>query len=590
MFGTINLRFKIILFVAIYVIVICVIGNMFMFLQLSRSILNKEEELDRTRMYAIRTQIEQNIANVHILAAICATDASVLNLGFHRSWDEQQLILNSIGVQERMNTFLRTSPVGLFIDKMLLFNEHGLFVQAQGRQVGSFGDPQSIMALPLYDKFIEENLLQVSTFGSSISDENERDTFILLYRIRGSLYTNAEMYLYIEAGIDMITKILSSYGIMPGVFAQIQETGMVMLRNAIHLSTPDDEKIQIGVEYPSQFRSKGRNYRIDRIPFDDGLLVLYNHSDITGIVFNDRGTFYIVLTTIFLSLCAATGLWLFMSASFTWPIRSLINRINKISKENDFSRDLGIEKSRDELGLIGKAVNEMSDSIASYLAKINEQYEQQKTIEIALLQTQINPHFLYNTLDAIQWTARIQKNSGIADTISRLINLLREIMGQANSNETHKIPLAKELRILENYTEIMLLRYMGCFEVENRIPKVFLDCLVPRLILQPVVENAIIHGIIPSGKFGIITISALSQSEFLDITIEDSGVGMTQEQLSSIKTTRRRNGYKTPSLNNIGIENVEKRLQIHYGKSCGLFFESEPGKYTRAIMRIRIER
>ena len=585
-----NLKFKIILFVAVYVIVICIIGNMFLFLQLHKSALGKEEGLDRARMDAIRTQIDQNIANVYILAVICATDSSVLNLGSHRNWDERQVILSSIGVQDRMNNFLRTSPIASFIDKMILFNEYGLFVQAQGRQVGSFQDPQSIMAMPLYSKFIEENMMQVSAFGPSISGENEHDTFILLYRIRGSLHTGTEMYLYIEAGIDMITKVLSGYGIMPGVFAQIPETGMVMLRNASRLSILEDERIKFGMEYPSQFRSRGRNYRIDMMPLENNSIVLYNRSDITGIVFYDRNTLYIVLITIFLSICAAAGLWLFMSVSFTWPIRSLINRIRKISKENDFSRDLEIEKSRDELGLIGKAINEMSENIASHLAKIDEQYQQQKNIEIALLQTQINPHFLYNTLDSIQWTARIKKTPGIADIISRLINLLREIMGQANSNETHKIPLAKELRILENYTEIMSLRFMGCFEVESRIPEVFLDCLVPRLILQPIVENAIIHGIIPSGKFGIIAISVLSQPEFLDIIIEDSGVGMRQEQLSGIKTMRRRNGYKTPSLNNIGIENVEKRLQMHYGKSCGLFFESEPGKYTRAIIRIRIER
>jgi len=163
-------------------------------------------------------------------------------------------------------------------------------------------------------------------------------------------------------------------------------------------------------------------------------------------------------------------------------------------------------------------------------------------------------------------------------------------MGQANMDETHKIPLSRELGILENYTEIMSMRYMGCFEVENKIPEMFFDCLVPRLVLQPIIENAIIHGIIPSGKFGIITINAVANDNFLDIIVEDSGVGMSREQLSGIKTIRRKNGHKTPSLNNIGIENVENRLQIHYGKSCGLFFESELGKYTKVTIRATIER
>ncbi|MCL2412194.1 MAG: histidine kinase, partial [Treponema sp.] len=301
-------------------------------------------------------------------------------------------------------------------------------------------------------------------------------------------------------------------------------------------------------------------------------------------------TFYIILATVFLSLLTAAGLGLLMSASFSKPIHTLIGKIQKISEKNDFSRDPEIEKRGDEIGRIGKAVNEMSGSIASYLKKIEEQYQKQKNTEFVLLQTQINPHFLYNTLDSIQWMAKIQNNKPIANIVNRLINLLRGIIGNAKTGEIHRITLAEELLLLEDYTEIMSMRFMGKLEVVNKIPEDFFDCHIPQLTLQPLVENAILHGIVPSGRFGTITLNAAaSGKDFLDITIEDTGVGLTPERIANIKTATQKNRQGDPSLNNIGIANVENRIKMRYGESCGLFFESKPGEYTKVTVRIMME-
>jgi two-component system sensor histidine kinase YesM len=127
---------------------------------------------------------------------------------------------------------------------------------------------------------------------------------------------------------------------------------------------------------------------------------------------------------------------------------------------------------------------------------------------------------------------------------------------------------------------------MGSFEMVNRIPEAFLDCGIPRLTLQPLVENAILHGIEPSGRFGVITLSAAEEGEYLDITVEDNGAGMSGEQLERIKTRNQAKKRGSPSLNNIGIANVDERLKLLYDESCGLFFESRQGEYTRVTVRI----
>jgi two-component system sensor histidine kinase YesM len=117
-----------------------------------------------------------------------------------------------------------------------------------------------------------------------------------------------------------------------------------------------------------------------------------------------------------------------------------------------------------------------------------------------------------------------------------------------------------------------------------------LDCQIPRLTLQPLVENAIIHGLSPSEKFGSITLNAACYNGFLDITVEDNGIGMNPQQLELIKTMEKEKNRDNPSFNNIGIPNVESRLKLLYGDSCGLSFESQPGKYTKVTVKILMER
>jgi two-component system sensor histidine kinase YesM len=224
---------------------------------------------------------------------------------------------------------------------------------------------------------------------------------------------------------------------------------------------------------------------------------------------------------------------------------------------------------------------------------MEKQYQEQKNAEIALLQTQINPHFIYNTLDSIQWMAKIQNNPSIVDITRRLTNLLRNSAAGMNADGSYaKITLEEELLLLDDYAEIMLVRFMGSFEVVYHIDDSALHCLIPRLTLQPHVENANRHGIQP-GKFGVITVSAFCENAYLTIIVEDNGAGISEEQLETLKThkaQRRRDKKSSSSLNSIGVANVDERLKLLYGESCGLFFESRLGEYTKVKVKIAEER
>ena len=162
---------------------------------------------------------------------------------------------------------------------------------------------------------------------------------------------------------------------------------------------------------------------------------------------------YTVAAVLALSLLLAVCLAVLTSAYFSRPVSRLSARLRRIAA-NDFSFDPEIEKPQDELGQIGRTVNEMSMSIQHLLHETEEMYTQRRNIEIALLQSQVNPHFLYNTLDSIRWMAVIQKNPGIASITHSLSNLLKNIA----KGTQDKITLAEELGLLQDYIAIQAVR------------------------------------------------------------------------------------------------------------------------------------
>jgi two-component system sensor histidine kinase YesM len=595
MFKNRSLQFKISFSVVSYIILIGIIGNVFLFVYLQNIVFEKAEQLDRASVKTVCIQIEKNFQNMFSLAVVCTTEPQILQILSRKNRTGRELILDSLDIQNQINAFLQSSPVGSFINKLILFNGQGIFVQAQSRLTGELLDQDRIYRQPLFTRFMADNLPWISGFGRSISTMSGRDCYILLFRVTRSYRNSPEAFLYLETGIDMVTNILQDYQVPSGVFVHIPDTGEVILQGQPQLIRADNlGYVPANAEFPYRFRQEGRSYRLDRMPLENGQLVIYNQVDVTNLAVDDMRILYTVLTTVIMSLLAAVGLALALSMFFTRPIHALISRIRKITMENDFSYDPEIEKRGDEIGKIGQAINEMSGSIGRFLVETKEQYRQQKNTEIALLQTQINPHFLYNTLDSIQWMAKIQNNHAIADIIHRFTSLLRNTIVRTDSMAINgsgmKTTLAEELRIVEDYTELMSLRFMGIFEVINNIPETFFDCLIPKFTLQPLVENAIIHGIKPSERFGTITLNASGEKGLLDITVEDSGLGMNQEQIEFIKKTGKGKKRDNPSLNNIGIVNVETRLKLLYGDSCGLFYESQPGEYTKVTVRIMMER
>ena len=268
----------------------------------------------------------------------------------------------------------------------------------------------------------------------------------------------------------------------------------------------------------------------------------------------------------------------------TPPITALQNRITKISS-GDFSFDPAIEWNN-ELGDIGRGINSMSASVTALMDHRLEDEKQKQDLEYRMLQNQINPHFIYNTLNSIKWMATIQHAPGIAEMVTALSRLLKSV---SKSNE-RLVPLYEEFALLNDYFTIQQYRYGGTITLDVSYiedEKLNHSCLIPRFTLQPLVENAIFHGIEPKGSAGEVTLRVERDTANGDVLIRltDDGIGMTAEQAA--KALQEPGPEEAAAkYRHVGVWNVHKRLQYSFGEAYGLSIESEPGVGTTVTVRL----
>lgn len=282
--------------------------------------------------------------------------------------------------------------------------------------------------------------------------------------------------------------------------------------------------------------------------------------------------------------CITIGLILsvLFSRQLGAPIKRLTGRLKQIS-HGDFSRDISIETD-DEIGMIGKQINHMSGHISELLDTRVQSEKEKKDLEIKMLQAQINPHFLYNTLDSIKWIATIQKNSGIVQVVTALSSLLKNMAKGFNE----KVTLRQELDFLNNYVTIEKIRYIELFDVEIDVESESLyDAKIIKLTLQPLVENAIFSGIEPSGRSGLIKIHAYTKNGILYVSVTDNGIGISPENIEKLLTDTSR--VTKSNMSGIGLPNVDRRLKLVYGEDFGVKIDSVLDEYTTITVSLPLE-
>lgn len=322
-------------------------------------------------------------------------------------------------------------------------------------------------------------------------------------------------------------------------------------------------------------------------------LVVYQQSDKSGLTLikvipmnsidqQKRNLKNTTLLLLFGTVCIAYLFSLFMTWNFARPIKDLIVNVKRIAR-GDFDQPLS-QHAHDELGALSKHIQEMAAQIQVHIEdKLQEQEERRKS-EIKMLQSQINPHFLYNTLSSIKWMASMQKADGIEEMAGSLGRLLHSAVGDLRE----KTPLSEELKMIDEYINIQRIRYKGKVKFEKQVAsEELLDCPVLRFTLQPLVENAIFHGIEPKKGIGTIKILIERTDANLIIRVWDNGVGMEQEKIEEI--VRSINHKPGDQRRSIGLLNVFNRIRLVYGADYGLDIASEVGMFTQVTISLPLE-
>lgn len=292
-----------------------------------------------------------------------------------------------------------------------------------------------------------------------------------------------------------------------------------------------------------------------------------------------RENLFIRNFTVFLAavlLIIAVYLAILFTQKVAEPVKLLRTSMQEVEKGN---LDVHINiRSMNEINELAASFNHMVEKIQGLMTNISEAEKKKQQAELNVLQAQINPHFLYNTLDSLRWLAKIRNVDEISEIISALENLLRASIGKTDQ----MIAIGRELENVKNYIAIQLFRYGNSFSVDFNVNPKVLEYLTPRLILQPIVENAIYHGIEGLAQ-GEIRIDIDSEDESVTMEVIDNGPGIDDKLAQLIMEGKVDSNQRFSGL---GIKNVDERIKLNYGPAYGLKIMKQETGGTKVIIRI----
>lgn len=260
-------------------------------------------------------------------------------------------------------------------------------------------------------------------------------------------------------------------------------------------------------------------------------------------------------------------------------IKNITNAMNRV-QNGDFKTIICEDKEIDEITLISKSFNNMCKQLDDHIKKVYVSEIKQKNAEMVAFQSQINPHFLYNTLESIRMKAIADGNKEIGKMLYNLAFLFRNMIKGKS-----KISLAQEIGYIKMYLQLFKFRYNDKFDYSINIQHDIEENEIIKFTIQPVIENFLVHGINLDVDDNLITINAKKVNNVIKITIQDNGTGINDEKIELIN----KNIKSHKDINSIGLVNVNERIKYQYGDEFGLFVENCETKGTKVTITIPIK-
>ena len=523
---------------------------------MNREVYNEASSVVREQIDGAVKEVNDEIFSIIDATSWICSESSVADAFEYASLEERGAPVAVLEAQQRIEAYMAASSASSYLNKIVVFSPDGkLFFERAGWRSGTLADVDMITAMPEFQSLSFPPGVVVSIgLGQTLNNPKE-----LCIRAFGRV-RNADAYVYAEFSADLFTPLVE---VFDDIYI-VSEYGAYPQSIPGHLLSSSYSQ----TVYPLEIDGCSAIQFQERMP-----LSLISSSGLA--------VFFLVIVASILLFVVISVL---LSRYLTKASSKLVSHIEYLMDTKDFGyTDKSIEAGDKELAQIGHAVNAMSVSISSLLKSNEKLFEDKKRMEIDMLQMQVNPHFLYNTLESMHYLAEVQRNDGIARMSRGLSTLLRN-MAKGSSD---KIPLSEELSLLRDYDDIQQVRYMGMYEIVYDVPESLMDYCVQKFTLQPLVENSIFHGIEPTGRFGMITIAAELVDSSLVLSVADDGIGMTEEEMENIFRERK---HSKTDMTGVGVRNINERIKLIYGNEYGLSFESAKGNGTKVIVCIKAER
>lgn len=283
-------------------------------------------------------------------------------------------------------------------------------------------------------------------------------------------------------------------------------------------------------------------------------------------------------------LALSTAGSLVFAKLFARPLR-LLRQLMKRAESGDLKAYWTYGSIRD-IDELGNSYNQMLNRLEETIKQVKREESLKKEAEIEALQYQLNPHFLYNTLNTIKWVAKIHKTPQIAEAVSALVRLLQASLGKKGDF----ISLKEEVGLVRDYMAIQAFRYGDDVAVRYEIDPLAELCLVPKMMLQPLVENALVHGLEQRADNGEIMIRAWLDRDMLLCEVSDNGKGMEMEKAAAEGQARSRSESSKERLSGIGLSNIRERIKLYYGPDYNMHVISKPRAGTTIRLLLPIHR
>lgn len=568
-----GIRTKIMLYTVLCVVAVGLGSSLYLYQYMQRIISDKMTQIDDLNAGTIAAQLDDSLEKVHTLQVYCGNSFPIIN-ALSRAPGSPGAVHAALTAQTTINSYLRTSSIDGRVNRLVIFNRSGVCISAVTRYPGELRDLPNLLSSEQFHVWEGRGSPGFSQLYPSLTPYGE-DCFALFVPVYSRTSNRQVGCVYIELSPTLITDVLRPYNGLNLFFVQTPAGDRLTTAGAVPLV----ESLPLHAGQGDGFEYDGAAYTLQSHPLQTEGLTLFSCINQTQLQATNHNILFSAVTVIVMIVSIAVFVLVLLTHYITIPIRRITEKINRIAL-NDYSFDPELEKPRSEMGEVGARLNELGLGFQQLLSETIALYEERAKIEMDLLQSQVNPHFLYNTLNSVHWMAVVQKNTGIEKMVKSLVNLLKNI----SKGVSDKIPISEELALLDDYASIQSIRYMGVFEYRCQVPEELRQYKIIKFTLQPLVENAIFHGVAPKGSFGVITVDAFEEADFLVLTITDDGVGMTAERAAALLASGER--VDQGSMTGIGLGNVNRRLKLAYGKGAGLSIDSVPGEYTKVSVRI----